>query len=274
MDAGTDGDETLEDFEGGPMTLTIDALPGDVAERRRDRLLHRYARHRDPRDLERLVISYRPLARSLARRYAAASAATEDLEQVAYEGLIKAIQRFDPDRGSTFASFAVPTILGELRRFLRDTAWPAHVPRPLQERVRQVRAAASALGAQAGRAPTARVVAGYLGCDPEAVVEALEVSASLSVASLDARPADGDEGSRTHAERLGREDPGFERVEYLASIEQVLPDLSTVQRQALRLHFGEELSCRQIAHRLGVSRAEAARDLRSAVSTLRELQAA
>jgi RNA polymerase sigma-B factor len=201
------------------------------------------------------------------------SATAEDLEQVAYEGLIKAIHRFDPDRGSAFTSFAVPTMLGELRRYLRDTAWPAHVPRPLQERVREVRATAAAFVARRGRTPTARDLASVLDRDIEEVVEALDVTTSLSIASLDAVPARTD-NAEPPAERLGSEDPGYEYVECLAAIEQLLPALTRQQRQALRLHFDENLGPRQIARRLGVSRAQAARDLDAAVSTLRDLQRA
>lgn len=257
--------------------MTLQALPRESRvdkEAVRERLLRRYARQRDPGDLERLVVSYRPLVRGLARRYSAASATPEDLEQVAYEGLIKAIHRFDPGHGSAFTSFAVPTILGELRRYLRDTAWPAHVPRPLQERVREVRATATAFAARHGRAPTARDLARLLDRDIEEIVEALDVTVSLTIASFDSGSTQADDGERAPAERLGSEDPGYERVECLAAIEQLLPVLTGAQRQALRLHFDEELGCRQIARRLGVSRSEAARDLNDAVSTLRDLQCA
>jgi RNA polymerase sigma-B factor len=243
-------------------------------EEGRRRLLRRYARYRRPDDLERLVVSYRPLARGLARRYATASPSTEDLEQVAYEGLIKAIQRFDPHKGSAFTSFAVPTILGELRRYLRDTVWPAHVPRPLQERIREVRLAAAAFTARHGRSPTARDIADALHCDIEAVVDALEVTSSLSVASLDAPAADPESGRLSPAELVGNDDPGYERVECLATIEQALPALPSGQKRALRLHFGEDLTSREIARRLGVSRSAAARELDAAVTTLRRLQAA
>jgi RNA polymerase sigma-B factor len=255
--------------------MTLRPLPRETradCEARRARLLRRYARHRNPADLEQLVVSYRPLARSLARRYSAVAAGPEDLEQVAYEGLIKAIHRFDPEYGSAFASFAVPTILGELRRYLRDTAWPAHVPRPLQERVREVRTTAVAFATRRGRIPTARELAETLEREVEEVVEALDVTTSLSIASLDAMTGRTQDGERHPVERLGSEDPGYEHVEYLAAIEQLLPALTRHQRQALRLHFDEDLGYRQIAHRLGVSRAQAARELDAAVTTLRDLQ--
>jgi RNA polymerase sigma-B factor len=243
----------------------------DRDEIARTRLLRRYARWHRPEDLEALVISYRPLARALARRYATVSCTRDDLEQAAFEGLIKAIRRFEPDRGTSFASFAVPTVLGELRRFLRDTSWPAHVPRSLQERVRTVRSAAESFRAVHGRAASARELAVSLGCDEEEVVEAMGVTACLNVVPLDgaSRQEDGPETPVA----VGSEDPGYERIECLAAIEDALGTLSSGQKTMLRLHFGEEMTQRQIAGRLGVSRSEVARTLGEAVARLRALAA-
>jgi RNA polymerase sigma-B factor len=254
--------------QGGPTILRPGAQREVITnERARERLLRRYARWRRPEDLEQLVLSYRPLARALARRYA--TGAREDLEQAAYEGLIKAIHRFEPERGAAFASFAVPTILGELRRHLRDTAWPAHLPRALQERVREVRAAAEDFSAAHGRNPTPGELALHIGCGDEAVLEALGVSSALSVVPLDAPVRDRDLSTVSVADQIGDDDPGFERVECLASIEEALPTLSRGQRTVLRLHFAEDLTQREIAGRLGVSRSEVTRDLGAALARLR-----
>jgi RNA polymerase sigma-B factor len=245
----------------------------DRTERGRELLLRRYARWRRPQDLEQLVISYRPLARSLARRYGTSSCGREDVEQAAFEGLIKAIRRFEPDRGAAFASFAVPTILGELRRYVRDTAWPAHVPRSLQERVREVRSAAEEFSAAQGRNPTPGELAHILGCEDGEVAEALGVSSSLSVVPLDGPPRQSDASPGPVAEQIGVEDPGFERVECLTAIEDALPALTRAQKHVLRLHYAEDLTQREIAVRLGISRAEVARDLGAAVARLRALTA-
>jgi RNA polymerase sigma-B factor len=241
----------------------------DTQERTRERLLRRYARGRRAADLEALVLSYRPLARGLARRYASSFVGREDLEQAAYEGLIKAIRRFEPERGAPFVSFAVPTILGELRRYLRDTAWPAHVPRSLQERVREVRSAAERFAAAEGRQPTAAELAVRLGCDEGDVAEALGVSSALAVVPLDGPGGERERRPAPNAEQVGAEDPGFERVECLTAIEEALPALTGAQKHVLRLHFGEDLTQRQIAGRLGISRSEVARDLGTAVARLR-----
>lgn len=239
----------------------------------RTSLLRRYARWHRPDDLEALVISYQPLARTLSRRYTAASCTREDLEQAACEGLIKAIRRFDPDRGTAFPSFAVPTILGELRRFLRDTSWPAHVPRSLQERVREVRSAAEEFRALHGRTATARELGEALGYEEEAIVEALGVTASLNVLPLDRPHRPDDVATPAVAEQVGVEDPGYERVEYLADIEGALGVLTCGQKTVLQLHFAEDMTQRQIAGRLGISRSEVARNLNDAVSRLRAVTA-
>src|SRR4051795_5753607 len=144
-----------------------------------DRLLRRYAAHRDPADLEELVRRFRPLVRKLALRYARGSEPLDDLEQVASLGLIKALDRFDPERGFAFTSFAVPTILGELKRSFRDTAWSAHVPRSVQERVADVRRESDAYAALHGRSPAVRELAERLECDEEAVIEALDAAGAL-----------------------------------------------------------------------------------------------
>jgi RNA polymerase sigma-B factor len=255
------------------MLRACSPLSVDRDERVRDRVLRRYARWRRPEDLEALVVSYRPLARSLARRYATPPGSREDLEQAAYEGLIKAIHRFKPERGARFESFAVPTVLGEVRRYLRDTAWSARVPRSLQDRAREVRSAAEGFSAVHGRAPTARELARALGCDDETVAAALGVASSLSVVSPDAPALQAGAATASAAEQLGADDPGYDRVECLAAIEESLPALTSGQKTVLRLHFGEDLTQRQIAAQLGRSRSEVARDLGEAVARLRAVAA-
>lgn len=245
--------------------------PPRLLERDRRRLLLRYARHGHPDDLERLVISYRPLARALARRYES-SGGKEDLEQVACEGLIKAIQRFDPDRGYAFTSFAVPTILGELRRYRRDTGWAVRVPRALQERVQAVRAVTERVTTASGRAPTANELAHWLGCEEEAIVDALCAASSLTAVPLDG-PWGADDDGDTIADRLGDADPAYDEIECLAAIEDALGALSPTEMTVIKLRFGEDLTQREIARRLYVSRSEVARVLTGAVERLRAVAA-
>src|SRR4051812_15819272 len=209
-----------------------------------DRLLRRYAAHRDPADLEELVRAFRPLVRKLALRYARGSEPLDDLEQVGSYALVKAIMRFDPDRGFAFTSFAVPTILGELKRSFRDSAWVAHVPRSAQERAARVREIAAELEAERGHAPSVRDITDKLGDSEEDVLDALSALGALSSVSLDA-PAAGEE-SATVGDHLGEEETGYRRAEDLAAVGAALSALTEVQRQVLQLRFGEDLKQSEI----------------------------
>lgn len=259
MDLGTSGGQTRD-----MSTLAVQERFLDTVTA----VLRRYARDRQPADLERLVMLHRPLAHRLARRYATPARPLEDLEQVAIEGLLKALHRFRPELGYAFSTFAVPTILGELRRYCRDVAWPAHVPRPVQERLRRVRAAVEEIEARTGRVPTVAEVAEALGCDEEGVVEALCASSSRISVPLDAPAAGGEEGALSVAERLGEDDPGYEHVESLAALEDAFGLLDQTERTVLCLHFADDLTQQEIASRLGVSRAQVARHLGSGISRL------
>jgi RNA polymerase sigma-B factor len=243
-----------------------------ISEEQRQWLLRRYASDRRPADLEALVVSYRPLACSLAKRYSSGPHGDPDLEQAACEGLVKALQRFDPDRGTPFTSFAVPTILGEVRRYLRDTVWPAHVPRKIQERVRRVRRAGEEFSAGFGRAPTVPELAATLRLSEEEVVEALTAASTSRTSSLDAERSDLD--GFTLADQLGSIDPAYEQVECLTAIERAFPALPIEEQTVVRLHFGGDLTQRQIAAQLGVSRSHVGRLLGSALDHLRETAAA
>jgi RNA polymerase sigma-B factor len=240
-----------------------------LSEPERNRLHVRYARERRPSDLEALVVSYMPLSRALARRYTTGHG-DADLEQVACEGLVKALQRFDPERGTPFTSFAVPTILGELRRHLRDTSWTAHVPRKVQERLRAVRKAAGDFSATHGRAPSAQELSAILECEEESVVDALTAASTLNTVPLDEPTTEG----LTTADRLGTVDPGYDRIECLCAIDRALPRLTRDERTVVDLHFGADLTQRQIATEIGVSRSQVGRLLGSALDTLRASAAA
>jgi RNA polymerase sigma-B factor len=174
-------------------------------------LLTRWRRDGDPQARELLVRRFTPLARSLARRYAHTSEPFEDLMQVASLGLLKALERFDPEQGNAFASFAVPTILGELRRYFRDSSWGVHVPRDLQEQALKVGAAQEELSKLRGRAPTVNELAVYLELDTEKVLDALQAGQAYDALPLDApagSPDSGEEGM-TQLDALGGVDVLF-----------------------------------------------------------------
>lgn len=239
-----------------------------------EELLRRYAAGRAPEDLEALVIRFRPLATGLARRYAGGGYAFDDLRQVACLGLVKALRRFDPGRGVSFSSFAVPTILGELRRFCRDTAWPAHVPRGMQEQVRALRRTSDELAAAGSRAPTATELATELEWTQEDVVATMAAAATQAPVPLDRWAGDGHDEPPPPADQLAMVDPGYEVAEHLVALEPALTALTHTERRVLKLRFADDLKHQEIAARLGLSRASVARLLESALEALRRVIAA
>jgi RNA polymerase sigma-B factor len=232
-------------------------------------LLERYARKGDPTVREELVERFMPLARRLAARYRGDREPFEDLVQVASLGLVKALDRFEPRRGVAFSSYAVPTILGELKRHFRDRGWSVRVPRDLQERIARVERAVAELPGRLGRAPSVNEIAERLELDPEDVLEAMEASQAHHAMSLDAQ-AQTEEGEGIPlSERLGEPDPAFEAVEYGTAVSDVLEDLSERDRLVLHLRFVEDLTQTQIAEQVGVSQMHVSRILRSALERLR-----
>lgn len=233
------------------------------------RLLIRYHRHGDDAAREELVRRLLPLARRMARRYRRSEEPLDDLMQVATLGLIKAIDRFDPDRQTAFSSYAVPTMLGELKRYFRDNGWAVHVPRGMQERVMKVDGATKDLARSLGRSPSVGELAESLGMDPELVLEAMQAATAYDAVSLEAFRF-GDEGDgETYAESIGMEDERFELVEYGASIAPTLAALPARDRTVLRLRFVEDLTQAEIAERVGVSQMHVSRLIRRALERLR-----
>jgi RNA polymerase sigma-B factor len=237
-------------------------------------LLIRYHRAGDLAAREELVQRCLPLARDLARRYTYTDEPFDDLLQVASLGLIKAIDRFDPDRGAKFASYAAPTILGELKRHFRDKGWALHVPRDLQERTLAVSREAEALSKRLGRSPKPREVASAIGCSVEEVLEAQQAAASYEAASLDAPTAHDDEEAAPLVDLLGGEDVAYELVadrDAIASSWKALPDM---ERSVLELRFTHGLNQREIGERIGYSQMHVSRLLRRALNQLQTAAAA
>ncbi len=234
-------------------------------------LFLRWQRDGDTAAREALVQRYTPLARSLARRYGRSSEPFEDLLQVASVGLLKALNRYDADRGHSFASFAVPTILGEMRRYFRDSGWAVHVPRGAQERALKVRDAQERLANERGRAPTVNQLAEYLELDTEDVIDALQALQAYETLSLDApRPgADGDDVS--YGDAVGRDDEHYELVELDATVAAVLPHIPPRERLILHMRFVEDLTQSEIATRVGISQMQVSRLLRRSIEQLRTL---
>jgi RNA polymerase sigma-B factor len=235
------------------------------------RLFARYARTRDPIVLEQLVERFLPLAKRLAARYRGQEP-FEDLMQVASLGLVNAIGRFDPDRGLSFTSFAVPTILGELRRHFRDRTWMVHVDRGAKDRSALVERAIDELSrTRGGQSPSVVEIAERAELSPEEVVEAINARTARYVLSVDRSGSgdDDDEGS-SMLECIGEEDAGYDAVEYGAAIASVIDELPERERMMLHLRFVEDMTQSEIAARIGVSQMHVSRILRATLMRLRE----
>jgi len=214
---------------------------------------------------------YLPLAKRLAQRYVRSSEPRDDLVQVASVGLVKAIERFDPARGPSFASFAIPTILGELRRYFRDATWAVHVPRGAQERAAAIEAAEEQLRSTQRGAPTIEQIADYLHLTPEEVLDGLLAVKAYETDSLDAPTGGGDEEGRSHLELIGDEDTSYELIEADASVLPAIRALGERDRRVLHLRFVREMSQSEIAREIGVSQMQVSRILARSLAELREM---
>jgi RNA polymerase sigma-B factor len=234
-------------------------------------LFLRWQRDREPSARDALVRRFMPLARSLARRYGRSSEPFEDLLQVASLGLLKAIDRYDVERGHPFPSFAVPTILGEMRRYFRDSGWAVHVPRGAQERALKVRDAQERLANDRGRAPSVNQLAEYLELDTEEVIDALQAIQAYETLSLDAPRIGSDGDVVAYGDSMGREDERYELVELDATVTAVLGHIAPRERLILRMRFIDDLTQTEIAERVGISQMQVSRLLRRSLDQLRSL---
>jgi RNA polymerase sigma-B factor len=220
---------------------------------------------------ECLVVDNAGLARNLARRYRGRDSryhgrdSLEDLEQVAVLGLIKAVDRFDPEHGVPFESYAVPTILGELRRHFRDSTWDVSVPRRLQELRTRILAAREDVAQRLGHLPNSRELAAHTDLSAEDIELGLVAVGAYGTRSLDAA----DDGRTPLSERIGVDDAAIESVEYRVALRPLLRDLPAREREILRLRFFGNLSQAQIGSRLGISQVQVSRLLTRTLAGLR-----
>jgi RNA polymerase sigma-B factor len=233
-----------------------------------ERLLLRYHEEGDLGAREELVLRFMPLARQLASRYRHAGEALEDLVQVACVGLLKAVDRYEPERGGGFTRYAVPTILGELKRHFRDKGWAVHVPRATQELVLKVSEALGTLPARLGRSPRPRDLSKAVGAPVEEVLEAMEAATAYEATSLEAPRTGEDDGDWTHGDALGAEDHGYELVEIEETLRGTLEALPVRERMILRLRFEQDMTQAEIADRVGVSQMHVSRLLRRSLDRL------
>jgi RNA polymerase sigma-B factor len=231
-----------------------------------DALLIAYHRNGDEAAREQALVNLMPLVRALASRYAGRGEPLEDLVQVGSVGLIKALDRFDVDRGVEFSSYAVPTIVGEIRRHFRDKAWAMHVPRRLKELSLLLSRLLDQLTSDLGRSPTIAELAEAAGVEEEDVIDALDSTNAYSTRSLH---APFDEGGETLADKLGSDDTGYEEVEDGSLVAAGLDALDERERRIVELRFFEEMTQSQIAAEIGISQMHVSRLLRRALATMR-----
>lgn len=215
-----------------------------------------------------LITAYLPVARKIAHRFAHRGEPYEDLEQVAMFGLINAVDRFEPDRGSRFLSFAVPTITGEVRRHFRDRAWSLHLPRRLKDLYLRIRSAADELTQQHGRTPRPSVIAQHLGITTAEVLDGLSAAAAYRSDSLDRTVADS--SAMTVQETLGVDDGALDLVEEREAVKPLLARLPEREQTVLILRFFRNMTQAQIADRLGVSQMHVSRMLTRTLDELRD----
>jgi RNA polymerase sigma-B factor len=241
-----------------------------AARARADELLFARRAAGDPRAREALIERFVPLARSIARRYDGSGESFEDLMQVASLGLIKAVDRYDPDRGCAFSSFAVPTIVGELKRHFRDRTWTVRPPRDLQQLSLDVERAAADLWQRNARPPTIAQLAAEVARDEEHVLEALEARGARNRLSLQAS-ADGIDDCAALEERIGVLDAGFERAESRMTLDSLMDNVSPRAREILRLRFEQDMTQQEIGDVLSLSQMQVSRSLRDALDLLRHV---
>jgi RNA polymerase sigma-B factor len=222
---------------------------------------------RTPAERHAMVERHLGLARHLALRYSDSGEPLDDLFQVASLGLVNAVDRFDPSRGIAFTTFAVPTILGELKRHFRDRGWAIHVPRDLKEASLRVRRAIADHSGE--RPPTPAELAEATGLSLEGVLEALDAGGAQRALSLDAPASSEEEGGATLVDLLGDDDDALARATDRTLLESLMRTVTPREREILRLRFVEDLTQSQIGERIGVSQMQVSRILRGALTRMR-----
>jgi RNA polymerase sigma-B factor len=216
-----------------------------------------------------VIEDHMPYARHIARRYGRRGVSEEDFEQVAYVGLVKAVDNFDPDHGTGFLGYATPMIVGEIKRYFRDATWDVHVPRHMQELTGALHKATDALASELGREPTVAELAERVGVGSDEIVEALDAADAYSTASLDHPVAD-DEDSASLGEMIGGDDPGFELTDDREVLRLLVAELCERDKRILLLRFFRGRTQAEIGEELGISQMQVSRLLTKILNNLRD----
>ncbi|MFC3039289.1 RNA polymerase sigma factor SigB [Virgibacillus xinjiangensis] len=228
----------------------------------------------DPTDevvQERLVLTYKDLVESIARKYSKNSTIHEDLVQVGMIGLLAAVRRYDASFGKSFESFAIPTIIGEIKRFIRDKTWSVHVPRRIKELGPKIRKAVDELTTANQKSPTVKEIAEYLDASEEDILETMEMGKSYKALSVDHKiEADSDGSTVSILDLVGNEEDGYQNIDQRMILEKVLPILSEREQQILQCTYFDNLSQKETGEMLGISQMHVSRLQRRALRKLRE----
>ena len=234
------------------------------------RTFEEFGRTRDPELRDQLIQAHLGLAEYLARRFMNRGEPLDDLVQVASMGLLKAVDRFDTERGLEFSTYATPTIVGELKRHFRDKGWAVRVPRRVQELHLRLGAVLNTLSQDLGRSPTIAEIAERAEVSEEDVLEALEAGHAYRFTSLDA-PAAGDEDNQALSDQLGTDDVGMEEIEHRVALSPLIAQLPPRERTILHLRFFEGRTQSEIANELGISQMHVSRLLARSLARLRSI---
>lgn len=220
---------------------------------------------------ENLVATYKDLVESIARKYSKNSAIHEDLVQVGMIGLLAAIDRFDVSMGKSFESFAIPTIIGEIKRFIRDKTWSVHVPRRIKELGPKIRKAVDELTTMNKKSPAISEIADYLEVSEEEVLETMEMGKSYKALSVDRKiEADSDGGTVSLLDIIGEQDDEFKKMDLRMLLEKIMPVLSEREQQILHYTYFENKSQKETGDLLGISQMHVSRLQRRSLKKLRE----
>ncbi|MFC4559890.1 RNA polymerase sigma factor SigB [Virgibacillus kekensis] len=228
----------------------------------------------DPTDeviQERIVLAYTDLVESIARKYSKNSSIHEDLSQVGMIGLLAAVRRYDPSFGKSFESFAIPTIIGEIKRFIRDKTWSVHVPRRIKELGPKIKKAVDELTTENQESPTVREIADYLEVSEEDVLDTMEMGKSYKALSVDRKiEADSDGSTVAILDLVGSEENGYENIDQRLLLEKILPILSEREQQILKCTYFDNMSQKETGELLGISQMHVSRLQRRSLRKLRE----
>lgn len=230
-----------------------------------------FQKHQDEEAQTQLVLHYKQLVESIARKYSHGKSYYDDIVQVGMLGLLGAIRRFDTSFGRSFEAFAVPTIIGEIKRFLRDKTWDVHVPRRIKELGPRIKTAVEKLTTDFQRSPTISEIASYLEVQEEEVLEAMEMGRSYQALSMDhAIESESDGSTVTLFDVVGKDDEGFEMMDKRLIVAEAMDVLNEREKEIIKLTYLEQLSQKEAGDRLGISQMHVSRIQRKAIKKLQE----